>query len=70
MPQLVQTKALGEDVGSLSIRRNVLKFDFTRNDTLTDEMILHLNVLGLCVEDKVFREMDFAKVVVVYRRRI
>ena len=46
MPQLVQTKGLSEDVGSLPIRRNVLKFDFNGKDTLTNEMIVHLNVLG------------------------
>ena len=44
--QLVQTKGLGEDVGSLPIRWNVLQIDFTRKDTLSDKMIVHLNVLG------------------------
>ena len=70
MPQLVQTKRLGEDVGSLPIRRNVLKFDFTGKDTLTDEMVVHLNVLGPCVENGVFRELDAVEVVAVDRRRI
>ena len=50
LPQLVQTKGLGEDVGSLPICRNMLKFDFTREDTLTDKMIVHLNVLSPGVE--------------------
>ena len=70
LPQLVQTKGLGEDVGSLPIRRNILKFDFTRKDTLTDRMVVHLNVLGPCVENGVFRELDAAKIVLVDRRRI
>ena len=70
MPQLVETKGLGEDVGSLSIRRNILKFDFTRKDTLTDEMIVHLNVLGLCEENRVLRELDAVEAVTVDRRRI
>ena len=70
MPQLVQTKGLDEDVGSLSIRRNILKFDFTRKNTLTDKMIVHLNVLGPCVENGVIRELDAVEVVVVDRRRI
>ena len=30
LPQLVQTKGLGENVSSLLIRRNILKFDFTK----------------------------------------
>ena len=69
-PQLVQTKGLGEDVGNLSIRRNIQKFDFTRKDTLSDKMIVHLNVLGLCMENGVLRELDVAEVVLVDRRRI
>ena len=70
LPQLVQTKGLGEDVNSLPIRRNVLRFNFTKKDTLTDEMIVHLNVLGPCVENGVFRELDAAEIVLVDRRRI
>ena len=65
MPQLVQTKGLGEDVGSLSIRRNILKFDFTRKDTLSDEMVVHLNVLGPRVKNWMLLD-----VVTVDRRRI
>ena len=64
------SKGLGEDVGSLPIRRNILKFDFTRKDTLTDKMVVHLNMLGPCVKNGVFRELDTAEVVVVDRRRI
>ena len=70
LPQLVQTKGLGEDVGSLLIHRNILKFDITRKDTLTDKVVVHLNVLGPCVEDGVLRELDDAEVVAVDRRRI
>jgi hypothetical protein len=44
LPQLVETKGLGDDVGSLPIRWNMLQFDFTRKDTLSDEMIMHLDV--------------------------
>ena len=51
LPQLVETKGLGEDVGVLLIRRNIRKFDFTREDTLTDEMVVNLNVLSSVVED-------------------
>ena len=70
LPQLVQTKGLGEDVGSLPIRLNILQFDFTRKDTLLDEMIVHLDVLCSCVENGVLRELDAAEVVAVDRRRI
>ena len=70
MPQLVQTKGLSEDVGSLPIRRNVLKFDFTLKDTFTDELVVYLNVLVPCVENGVFRKLDAAEVVAVDRRRI
>ena len=44
-------------------RQNILKFDFTRKDTLTNEMVVHLNVLGLCMENGVLRELDAAEVV-------
>ena len=37
---------------------------------LKDEMVVHLNVLGLCVENGVLRELDAAEVVAVDRRRI
>ena len=55
LPQHVKSKGLGEDVGVLSIRQNILKFDFTREDTLTDKVIVHLNVLSPGVEDGVLR---------------
>ena len=51
MPQLVQTKRLGEDIDILPIRQNILKFDFTKKDTLTNKMVVHLNVLGPGMED-------------------
>ena len=53
LPQLVQAEGLGENVDSLLIRRNIHKFDFTGKDTLTDEVVVHLDVLGLGVEDEV-----------------
>ena len=69
-PQLVKTKGLGEDVGVLSIRRNKLKFDITGEYTLTDKMIVHLNVLSSGVEDRVLRKLDVAEVVTVDCHRI
>ena len=50
--------------------RSILKFHFTGKDTTTDKMIVHLNVLGPCVENGVLRELDAAEVVAVDRRRI
>ena len=70
LPQLVQTKGLGEDVGRLPICQNILKFDFTRKDMLTDEMVVYLNVLGQCVENGGFRELDAVEVVALDRHRI
>ena len=37
LPQLVETKVLGDDVEVLPIRLNILKFDFTGEDTLMDK---------------------------------
>ena len=39
--QLVQTKGLGENVSILLIRWNIVKFDFTVEDRLTDKMVVH-----------------------------
>ena len=54
----------------MPIRRNILKFEFTRKDTFTDKMVVHLNVLGSCVENGVLCELDAVEVVVVDRFRI
>ena len=70
MPQLVETKGLGEDVGVLPIRRNILEFDFSRKNTLTEKVVVHLNVLSPGVEDGVLRKLDAAEVVTVDRCRI
>ena len=57
-------------VRSLPIRRNILKFDFTRKDMLTDKVVVHPNVLCQCVENRVLCELDVAEVVIVDRRCI
>ena len=67
---LVETKGLGEDVGVLSIHRNIRKFNFTGEDKLADKVVVHLNVLISGVEDGVLRKLDAAEVVTVDRRRI
>ena len=55
LPQLVQAKGFGEDIGSLPISSNINHFDFTGKDMLAEKMVVHLNVLGLGVEDRVSR---------------
>ena len=70
MSQLVETKGLGEDVGDLLICQNIRKFDFTREDTLADKMVVHLNVLSPGVEAGILRKLDVAEVVAVDCRRI
>ena len=70
LPQLVKTKGLGEDVGVLPIRWKICKFYFTRENTLANKMVVHLNVLSPGVEDGVLRKLDVLEVVAVDRRRI
>ena len=70
MSQLIKTKGFGENISNLPISRNMHQFDFTSEDTLTDKMIVHLNVLGPGVEDRVLCKVDTAKVVTKDRRRI
>jgi hypothetical protein len=46
------------------------QFDFTGKDSLPDEMIVHIDVLRLCVKNWVFRELNAPEVVAVDQRRI
>ena len=39
----------------LPIRRNIHKFNFTREDTLADKVVVHLNVLSPGMEYRVLR---------------
>ena len=55
LPHVIFHKGLNEDVGILPICQNILKFDFTREDTLPDKILVHLNVLSPGVEDGVLR---------------
>ena len=41
-------------VGILLIRQNILKFDFTEEDTLADKVVVHLSVLSPGMEDGFF----------------
>ena len=70
MPQIVGTEGFGEDIGSLTICQKISKFHLTKNDSLSEKMVVHLNVLFPGVEDGVLGKLDVAEVVVVNRRRI
>ena len=43
----------------------MLKIDIPRNDTLPNEMVVHLNVLCLCMEDQVPCKMYTIEIVKV-----
>ena len=53
LPQLFESKGLGEDVGVLQICWNILKFDFMEEDTLADKVVMHLNVLSPGVQNRI-----------------
>ena len=65
LTQLVETKGLREDVRSLPIFRNINSFDFTLEDTLTNKVVVHLNVLSPGVKDGALRTLDIVEVVKV-----
>ena len=46
------------------------KFNFTGEDTLTEKVVVHLNVLSSGVEYGVLRKLDAAQVVAIDRHRI
>jgi hypothetical protein len=46
----------------------MFQFHFTGKNTLSDEMIVHLDVLRPCVKNRVFRELHAAEVVAVDHR--
>ena len=54
----------------MPICQDKLKFNFTREGTLTDKMVVHLNVLDPGMEDGVLRKLDVAQVVTIDRRQI
>ena len=52
-----------------TIRQNIHKFDFTKENLLADKMIVHLNVLCPGVKDGVLSYLDVADIVTIYRCR-
>ena len=69
MMQLVQAKRFGEDIDDMPICWNIHKFDFTRENSLAEKVIMYVNVLHSGVEDGVLGELDVAEVVVIYHGR-
>ena len=70
LPQLVQAKGFGENIGILPIRQNIHQFDFIGKGLLADKIIVHLNMLGPGVDDGVLHKLDVVEVGIVNRRRI
>ena len=56
---------LREDVDCLQLRVDELHVDIFRQDTLLDEVIVHLDVLGPSVEDWVLCQVNNAHIIVV-----
>ena len=70
LPQLVESKRFGEDVGHLPIRQNVFQFNFTNEKALVHKVIMHFYVLALGMEDEVLCELDAPEVFAIDQRRI
>ena len=65
LPQLVQPKCLGEDVGNLPISLNEAQGDFTVKDKLAHEMVMHFYVLYASMEYEVLGELDVVEIVTI-----
>ena len=63
--QLVRSERLGEDVGNLPIRLNILKFNFTAQNLLMHKVIVHFYVLCLSMEYGVLGKLYDAYVVAI-----
>ena len=54
----------------VKISTKILKFHFTRENVLVHKVVIHFDVLCPSVENKVLRQLDTPKVVVVDHHRI
>ena len=68
--QLVQSEYLGENVSHLLISLNIPEFDFTAHNPLANEMVVHFDMLGTSVEDRVLCKLDVVEVVAIDHRPI
>jgi hypothetical protein len=72
VPQLLVLKTpkwLGEDVPELSSSLDILKLDASSIDTVTDEMVLGVDVLAAVVEDRILCQCNGGLVVHQKNRR-
>ena len=60
LPQLVNSQGLSQDVSCLQVRANVLQVDISGQNLLSDEVIVHFDVLGPSMEDWVLSELNIA----------
>ena len=63
MSLLVQAKRFDENIGSLPINRKIHKFALTREDSVADEMIVHLYVLSPGVKPRILCELDVVEII-------
>ena len=63
-------QGLCEDVSRQQVRTNVLQVDISNKDLLLDEVVVHLDVFGLSMEDKVPSKVNTTHHVAVEENRI
>ena len=65
LTKLVDPQGFCEYFGCPKIGVDVLKVDIPSKNTFSDELVVHLNVLCLSMEDGVLSKMDIVEVVIV-----
>ena len=68
LTKLVDPQGFCEYFGCPKIGVDVLKVDIPSKNTFSDELVVHLNVLCLSMEDGVSSKMDIVEIVVVEQR--
>ena len=63
LSKLVGSQGFHEDVDHLKIGDDMSKIDIPYNDPFPNEVVVHLNVLCLSVEDMVSSKMDTSEIV-------
>ena len=61
----MNSQGLREDVSRLQVCIDVLQVDISSEDSLSNEMLVHLDVLGPSMEDWISSEVNTAHVVAV-----
>ena len=70
LPQLVDSQGLCQYIGFLQMCVDVLQIDISNQDRVSDDVIVHLDVLGLSVKDWIPSQLNNAHFVVVEENRI